>query len=263
MTSVLVESRVDRSGLRQAVRAEVIKVATLRSAFWTLVVTAAGSVAITVLTTNSVGHHPRWWYQGFDPTNEALGGLVLATLTVGVLGVLAASSEYSSGTIRASLAAVPRRPTLVGAKVLVLFGLALVLGEVLAFGCFGIGQGVLAAGGAPTASLAHGDVVRAVTVCGFSLAMLAILGLGFGFLIRHTAGALATFAGATFLLPLILQRLPGDPSRYTPIPIMANSLSATVSHPGRVSVLTGLLLIVLYAVVVLGVGAARLLRRDA
>lgn len=261
-TTVLVGTRVNRSGLRQAVRAEMIKVATLRSVLWTVLITVVGSITITILSTHSVAHSGNA-YQGFDPTNQALGGLVLATLTLGVLGVLGASSEYGSGTIRTSLAGVPKRATLAVSKVLVLGGLALVLGEVLAFSCFGIGQAVLAAAGAPTASLTHGAAFRAVALSGLSLPALAVLGLGLGLLVRYTAGALAAYAVVTFLLPFTLQRIPSDPSRFTPIPIVANTLAATLSHPGQVSVPLGFSLIVLYAVVVLGVGLARLLRHDA
>jgi hypothetical protein len=151
---------------------------------------------------------------------------------------------------------------LAAAKVLVLGGVALVLGEVLAFSCFGVGQLVLGGAGAPTASLASPDVLRAVVLSGLALSLLGVLGLGLGMLLRHTAGGLAGYALITFLLPFALQRIPGDPSRFTPIPILANSLSAPVQH-GQISVPLGFSLIVLYSVVALVVGAARLLQRDA
>lgn len=263
MSTIVVSSRLDRSGLRQAVSAETIKITTLRSARWTVLVTLAGSIAITVLSTNSVAHHGRPWYQGFDPTNQSLGGLVLAALSVGVLGALTMTSEYWSGTVHPSLAAVPRRRTLIAAKILVLGGLALALGEALSWSCFGIGQAVLGAGGAPTAALSQPDVVRAVALSGFGLSLMALLGLGLGMLLRHTVAALAGYGLVSFLLPLALQRIRAQPSRFTPVTIVANTLSATLSHPGQVAVGLGTALMVLYAVVALGAGAAGLLRRDA
>lgn len=262
MTIAIVETRARRSGLPQALRAEAIKLTTLRSTAWTLLITILGSIAITVLSTNSVAQHGRSWYQGFDPTNQALGGLLLAALTFGMLGALVVTSEYSSGTIRSSLAAVPRRHTLMAAKVIVLGGIALAAGEILAFACFGTGQAVLAAGGAPTASLAQAGVLRAVMLAGLSLALLAVLGLGLGMLFRHTAAGLAAYAGVTFLLPFLLQRIPSNPARFTPIPIVSNSLAAVVHQSDAVSFAPALALMVLYCVAALGVGAARLLRRD-
>jgi ABC-2 type transport system permease protein len=262
VTIAIMPSRARHPGLSEAVRAEGIKLATLRSTSWTVAITVVGSIAITVLSTNSVSHQGRS-YQGFDPTNQALGGLLLAALTFGIVGALVATSEYGSGTIRSSLTAVPSRPTFLAAKVIVLGVLAAVAGEALSFMCFWVGQAVLAGAGAPTASLAQGAVLRAVLLAGLSLAMLALTGLGLGLLLRHSAGGLAAYAGLTFLLPFALQRIPSDPARFTPIPIVANSLAAVVHDSDAVSLLLGVGLMVLYCVVSLAVGAARLLRRDA
>jgi len=254
---------VRRYGLRQVVRAELTKMRTLRSTLWTLLVTAVGTLAVTVLSTESVRHHGRGFYQGFDPTNQALTGLALATLAIGVFGVLSVTGEYGTGTIRSSLAAAPRRPLLLIGKVLVVGAVALVLGEVLTNASFWIGQAVLSSGGAPTASLGQPGVLRAVALSGAFLALLGLLGLGLGVIIRHTAGAMAAFVGVTFLLPVLLQHVPGTPSRYTPIGILANSVSAVVPQSGQVSAPVGFVLMVLYCSVVLGLAAALIARRDA
>jgi hypothetical protein len=252
-----------RYGLRQVMRAEVTKMRSLRSTLWTLLVTAVGTLAVTVLSTESVRHHGRGFYQGFDPTNQALSGLALGTLAIGVFGVLSITGEYGTGTIRSSLAAAPRRRLLLIGKVLVVGTVALVVGEVLIFASFWIGQAVLASGGAPTAHLGQPGVLRAVVLSGAFLALLGLLGLGLGVIIRHTAGAMAAFVGITFLLPLLLQRIPGTPSRYTPIGILANSVSAVVPQSGQVSAPVGFLLMVVYCSVVLGLAAALIARRDA
>jgi hypothetical protein len=89
------------------------------------------------------------------------------------------------------------------------------------------------------------------------------MGLGLGFVIRSTAGALATYAGITFLLPFVFEHIPGNPGRFTPIPIVANSVAAVIPQGNQVSPEAGFALIVLYAAVVLVVGGASVIRRDA
>jgi hypothetical protein len=258
-----VEVPPGRYGLARVMRSELTKIATLRSTLWTLLVTVTGTLAVTVLATDTLGHHPRQWYQGFDPTNTALTGMALATLAVGVFGVLSVTGEYGTGTIRSSLTAAPRRPLLLAGKILVVGAILLVVGEVLVFAAFGTGQAFLGADRAPTADLGQPGVLRAVVLSGAFLALLGLLGLGLGVIIRHTAGAVAAFVGVTFLLPVLLQRIPGTPSRYTPVGILANSVSTVVRQPHQVSAPVGFLLMVLYCAVVLGLAAALIAHRDA
>ncbi|HTT86924.1 MAG TPA: hypothetical protein VMF60_06130 [Acidimicrobiales bacterium] len=140
-----------------------------------------------------------------------------------------------SGKIRSSLAAQPRRPVLLLGKILVLGGVVLAVGEVFTFGCFGIGQAILSAGGAPSARLAQPGVLRAVAPSGAFLSLLGLLGLGVGVVVRHTAGAVTGYVGLSFLIPLLLTRLPGDPGRFTPVPILDNSVSAVVPQSDQLS----------------------------
>jgi hypothetical protein len=251
-----------RYGLSQVVRSELTKIRTLRSTFWTLLVTVVGTLAVTVLSTSSV-HHGHGSNPGFDPTNQALTGLALGTLAIGVFGVLVATGEYGTGTIRASLSAAPRRPLLLLGKVIVVGAIALALGEALIFAAFWLGQAVLAGGGAPSTTLSHPGVLRAVSLSGAFLALLGLLALGLGVIIRHTAGAIAAYVGITFLIPVLVQHIPGTPSRFTPVGILANSVSAVVPQSGQVSAPVGFLLMVLYSAVVLGLAAALISRRDA
>ena len=260
---IAIDAPVSRYGFRQAARTEVIKLSTLRSTLITLAITVLGTLTVTALATNGSAHHSAQWYRGFDPTNQSMTGLLIAMLTLGVLGVLAVTGEYGTGAIRSSLSATPRRRLFVLAKVAVVGCLTLLAGEVLTFSCFGVGQLVLSAGGAPTAALGQPGVLRAVMLSGAALSLLALLGLGLGLVIRNTAGALASYAGLTFLLPFVLQRLPGNPARFTPIPIVANSVAAVVRQSNQVPAPVGFALIALYAVVVLAVGTALSIRRDA
>jgi ABC-2 type transport system permease protein len=262
-TLISLESPRMGYGLRHVMRGEWTKVRTLRSTAWVLLLTVAGTLGVTVLSVNSATHHTRSWYRGFDPTNTALTGLALGTLCIGLFGVLVASGEYGSGTIRSSLAAAPRRPLFLLGKVLVVGLICLLVGELLTFSSFEIGQRLLAAGGAPSATLGQAGVLRAVAVSGAFLALLGLLGLGLGMVIRHTAGAIGAYVGVTFLIPLLIQHLPGQPSRFSPVGILANSVSDVARQPGQLPAPLGFLLMALYSVGVLAVGMAVLARRDA
>lgn len=250
-----------RAGLTQTMRAEWTKLVSLRSTRWTLLVTAVGTFLVTWLATRTELHHSAQWYRGFDPTNQSLSGLAIGSLALGVLGVLAISGEYGSGTIRSSLSAMPRRVVLLTAKILVVGLGTLVVGEVLSFVSFFEGQAVLS-GGAPTATLGQPGVLRAVALSGAFLALYALLGLGLGTIIRHTAGAIAVFAGVTLLAPILLHPL-GSISRFAPEVIFANSVAAVLPESDSVSVTLGVVLMLSYCAAALGLGAMLLQRRDA
>ena len=254
-----------RVGFRQAVAAEVSKLASLRSTKLILAITVVGTMLVTFLSTNGAAHHPRQWYQGFgwDPTNQAMAGLAIGSLALGVLGVLVISGEYGSGTMRSSLAAVPRRETLFAAKATVVGLVTLVVGEVMSFAAFFFGQAILSTGVAPTANLGQPGVLRAVVLTGAFLSLFALLGLGLGLIIRHTAGAIATFAGVTLLAPILLQAVAGHPDKFTPAIIFAQSVAATVPQHEQLSATIGFVLMALYTVAALAVGAVAMIKRDA
>jgi ABC-type transport system involved in multi-copper enzyme maturation permease subunit len=252
-----------QAGFRQAVRGEWTKLATLRSTKWTLAVAAAGALLVTFLSAHGASNHSRGWYQGFDPTNQSLAGLAVVILAFGVLGALAVTGEYGTGTIRSSLAAMPRRDTLLAAKVTVVGLLTLVVGEILSFGTFFFGQVLLSAGHAPTAALDQAGVLRAVALSGASLALFALLGLGLGTIIRNTAGGISAFAAVTLLPALLLSRISENLTRFGPANMFANSIAAVVPNPNTFSPTVSFLLLGGYVVAALGLGAAVLMQRDA
>jgi len=200
----------------------------------------------------------------FDSTNQSLTGLAIGSLAIGVLGVLMITGEYSSGTIRSSLAATPRRPLLLGAKVAVIGAISVVVGEILTFACFFTGRAILS-GRVQVATLGQPGVLRALLLSGAFLALLGMFGLGLGVIIRNTAGAIAAYVGVIFLLPVLLQTLNGDgnPGRFAPLSILANSVAAVIPQSGQLSATTGFLFMVLYCALALGIGVAVLSRRDA
>jgi hypothetical protein len=266
MTTILVThgGPARRYGLRQAVRAEWTKLSSVRSTTWTLLATVVGTLLVTVLATHNIHRSGPRAVRDFDPTNQSLTGLALGQLTIGLLGILMITGEYGSGTIRSTLAATPRRPLLLGAKALVIAAVSLLVGEVLTFACFFTGRALLS-GNAPVAGIGQPGVLRALLLSGAYLALLGLFGLGLGVIIRHSAGAIGAFVGAIFLLPTLLQPLNayGNPARFTPEAILANSVAAVVPQSSQLSPMVGFLLMVAYCAVVLGVGMLLLNRRDA
>lgn len=250
--------------LKDVVKSEALKILTVPSTAITLGLTVVAGLLVTGLVT----HHANFRGPGFDPTQEALTGLTVAGLTAGVFGALLITAEYSSGSIRATLAAAPRRPLLLAAKISVTAVATLVFCELLSFTSFFLGEAILSGRGAPTASLASPSALRAVLMTGVFISLLALMSFGFGLICRSTAGAIAAFAGVVFVLPLVMHGISEDAVPYLPTNILVNSITATVNQGAGgpnppVSPALGLLLMVLYAAVALGAGAALFVRRDA
>jgi ABC-2 type transport system ATP-binding protein len=119
----------------QVARMEWVKVRSLRSTWWALGATVAGAIAVAVAVNTEDA--------AADLTNNALAGIALGLLLTGVLGVLAMTGEYSSGTIRSTLAASPNRPLVLAAKAVVFGAVALAVGEAAAFIAFFAGGAAL------------------------------------------------------------------------------------------------------------------------
>lgn len=254
--------------IKHAARSEIVKILTLRSTFITLGLTVVASLLVTGLVTNSALHHTARWYFGFDPTSESLIGMVTVALAGGVFGALLITGEYSSGTIRSTLAATPRRPVLLAAKFGVTAVAAAIFCEVLSFATFFLGQAILSGGGAPTASLASPGAFRAVTMTGLFIALLTLMAFGFGLIFRSTAAAIAAFVAVVFVLPLVMHGISHYDVRYLPTQILTQSIMTTVSQgPGGdappVTPAVGLLLMAVYAAISVVAGASFFVRRDA
>jgi len=257
MTAIAVQR--GHYGFRHVARMEWIKLRTLRSTWWTLALSAAAAIGIGV----AVGLNTKTGSE--DLTNNALAGVSAGLLLTGVLGVLMMTGEYTSGMIRATLTAAPNRPRLLAAKAAVFGAVALALGEVTAFIAFFAGGASLRHGIAAPA-LGQPGALRAVLLTGASFALIGLLGMGLGAIIRHTAAAVAVMVGGVYVAaqaaaawhPLLA---------YLPIPIVASSLSATRHVTGGgvhvLSAWAGLGMLCLYAAVLLGLGGWQLARRDA
>lgn len=265
MTASQTLAATPRSGryrIRNVMRGEASKLLSLHSTLWMMLITVIGAVTVTLLSTHAVLHHSPQSYQGFDPTQQSLFGLLVPALILAVFGALIATSEYASGSIRVSLAATPRRPILLAAKVSVAAIALFVSAEVLSFACFWLGQAVLS-GGAPSAHLGQPGVLGAVVLSGACVALLGLLALGLGLVFRSTAGALAAYAGIAFVLPLVLRAMQGREYRFAPTMILTDSVMTTVNPGDRLSPAIGFLLMACYAFAVLAAGAVLFVRRDA
>lgn len=178
-------ARAGHYRLRHVTRMEWVKIRSLRSTTWALAAMVTGTVAVGIAAgANMQNPHG-------DPTNNILAGVALAQVIVGVLGVLTMTSEYSSGLIQATLAAAPRRPLVLAAKAAVLGTLALAAGELACFAAFLAGAAFLRPG-VPHPALSQPVVLRAVALTGAYLALIGLIGLGLGAVIRHSAAAVAT-----------------------------------------------------------------------
>ena len=201
----------------------------------------------------------------FDPVDDTFAGLGLAQLAFGALGVLAISSEYASGLIRTTFAAVPRRRAVIAAKAAVVGVVTLLAGELIAFATFFTGQWALS-GQHLNVTLAHPGALRGVLAAGFYLAVMAWVGLGLGAVIRHTAGAITAMVGVVFLLPTVIGALPTPwdtrIGRFT-MNQAAQQMIAQHPHAGYFSAGPSFLIVAASAAAAIAAAALVIPRRDA
>jgi ABC-type transport system involved in multi-copper enzyme maturation permease subunit len=193
----------------------------------------------------------------------------VAQLAVGVLGVVAITSEYQTGSIRATFAAVPQRRAVLAAKAVVVATVTALVGTASALAAFLVGQAVLAHKGLQ-AHLGDPGALRAVVGAGLYLAVLSLLALGLGTLVRSTAGAVAAVVGLVFVLPGLVGALPASwEDAITPfLPSDAGQalIGQTKFAPQGLHLLSpwvGLAVVCGYAAVALGAATVLVSRRDA
>ncbi|HUL28774.1 MAG TPA: ABC transporter permease subunit [Streptosporangiaceae bacterium] len=195
-----------RPGFGNLLLTEWTKIRSVRSTLWTLIIFAVVSLGLTALLTwltiralNNGRSGARASGIGADPVNFILGtGLGLGQLAICVLGALVITAEYSSGTIRASLLAMPRRIPMLIAKGVVFSVLVFVVGEAVTFGSFFIGAAIVHSHF--PVSLSQPGVTRAVIGSALYLTVLGLFALAIGSLIRHTAGAITTVIGLVLVI---------------------------------------------------------------
>jgi ABC-2 type transport system permease protein len=254
----------------RVLKSEWIKFRSLRSS-WLMVLIAVGAlaalgVAICWSTAADWVHESaRQRFHHFNPLADSLAGFELAQLAVGVLGVLVVAGEYSTGMIRASLGAVPKRLPVLWSKTLVVATITLITTLPAALIAFFGGQRMLATQHIQTTWSAP-NVPRTVIGIALYLTVVSILGVGLGVLIRNVAGAIATFVGIMLILPVIASALPPTwadrINRFLPS-TAGQSLLGFGSETRAMLPWNGFALFCVYALGTVMAGAILLKRRDA
>jgi len=287
-----------RAGLAGTIRSEFTKLRSVRSTYWTIaamIIVSVGFAAIAGFAIAQNLHNNPANKAGMDATQASLGGFFeLGQLIIAVLGALTITSEYSTGMIRTSLTAMPRRGTVYAAKLLVFSMVTLVVSVITSFIAFFVGQAAMSGSGV-SASLFHsvtipanaiqngptgnvtfsgtivispGTVLTAIIGTALFVTVVALIAFGLGAIIRHTAGAITSAIGLMFIIPIIVQLLPDtwrwDIMRFFP-DAAGRVLSVTVGqqNPHLWSAWPQFGVTLIYAAVLLGVGAYLFRTRDA
>jgi hypothetical protein len=232
-----------RATAAHALRSEWTKFRTIPSNLSTLLIAVllmAGPGALTAYRASE-------GYRGgaFDAAHISMyGGFLFAQIAVGALGVLVTASEYATGMIRTSLAVVPRRGRLLAAKIASFGGIALVTGEITGFATFLLGQRAIAAGGAPSVTLGQPGVLRAVVGMGLVWALVGLVGVALGCLLRDAMTAVTVLVAVNFIIPIIGPRLLPESAGAlvtTYWPISAGlQVTTTLQDPERLAPWAGL-----------------------
>jgi ABC-2 type transport system permease protein len=254
------------AGFGDVLRSELFKLRSIRSTRWTLLAAVISNIVLAALTAVFLpGRLSAHELASVDSIRLSLAGLHLSQIAVGVLGVLVITSEYGTGMIRATLAAMPRRRTLLAAKTLAFTATALVVGTLACFAAYFVFQAFLTSG--PLKS-AVGDpgVTRAVAGGGVYLTVLGLLGLGLGAILRSSAAAIAALFGLLFVPVILLGMLPhawqNTVGPYLPM-VAGDAIYALHPEPGGLGPAAGLAVLGGYAVAALAIGFALITRRDA
>ncbi|MGW1867534.1 ABC transporter permease [Streptomyces mauvecolor] len=251
-------------------KSEWTKIRTVSSTTWTLacalIVTVAISAALCALMKSQFDDLKPAEKLTFDPTFISFSGMILGQLAMVVFGVLVVGTEYSSGMIRSSLAAVPRRGTFLFAKLTVATLLALVVGMATSFLSFFLGQALL---GPHRTTIDEPNVLRAVVGAGLYMALIALFSMGVATMLRSSMLSLGILMPFFFLISQILSAVPGakNVARYFPdqagSKIMQVVPDAMNSDPAPYGPWGGLGIMVLWVIAALAGGYLVLRERDA
>ncbi|MFE3137429.1 ABC transporter permease subunit [Streptomyces scopuliridis] len=251
-------------------QSEWTKIRTVSSTTWTLisalVVTVALGAALSAVLNSQFGDLAPEERATFDPTYTSFSGMVLGQLAMVVFGVLVVGSEYTSGMIRTSLAAVPQRGTFLFSKILVAGVLALVVAVLTGFLAFFVGQALLGEHGT---TIGEPNVLRAVIGSGLYMTLIAVFSMGVAAMLRSSILSLGILMPFFFLVSQILAAVPGakEVARYFPdqagrqiTQVVPNALN---SSPAPYGPWAGLGIMALWVLAALAGGYAVMRKRDA
>jgi hypothetical protein len=264
--------RVEVGRVTQArvVLSEWTKLYSLRSTRWALLITLLLIIGIGILV--CVVFEARWPNLSpgdqlrflTHPLRANLAGVGLAQLSIGVLGVLVISGEYSTGMIRSTFCAVPKQLPVLWAKAAVFAVVTFVISLPAVFIVFFVGQAILSSRHIQT-SFSYPGVPRVLVGAALFLTVMGLFGLGIGAIVRHTAGGIVTFVGIMFVLPPILGLLPSSWSNainpYLPS-VAAGTLWTVRPEDNTLAPWAGFALFCGYAALSLAIAAVLMRRRD-
>jgi ABC-2 type transport system permease protein len=252
----------------RVVRSEWAKLRALRSTWWCALIAVVMIVGLgAAIAGSGVPYKISAGNSAAGGVTISLVGILFAQLVLGVLGVLLFSGEYATGMIRATLAVVPSRLPVLWAKLIVLAGLMLPLSLLAAVAEFFVAMALESSRGGSAISLTDPGVLREVAGAALYLTVIAVIGLTLGGLLRRTAAGLSVFAAVFLVIPLVTAYLP--PSIKGFAPYLPSNAGGDVWGAGKLfggyqlGPWTGFAVLCGYAVVLVGLAAWRLRRRDA
>jgi ABC-type transport system involved in multi-copper enzyme maturation permease subunit len=256
-----------RPGMAGVARSEWTKIRSLRSTFWTFAVTAVLTIGLGSLFAlgRTSGREPM--RPDFNAAGFPFNGIFLAQLAIGVLGVLIITSEYSSGMIRTTFTAVPQRGLVLAVKAVVFGSVTFVISLATTFVTFFAGQAILSRGTVKYGvSLSSPHALRIVIGAALYLTVCALLGVALGALLRSTAAAITALTGVLFILPILVNFLPGSWHRDAInqwLPSTAGTqIIEKVTQPLQFSPWAGLAVFAGWVAVAVVAGLVLLRRRD-
>ena len=253
--------------LLRVVRAEWTKLRALRSTRWCALSAVVLIVGLgAAIAGSGAPYHVSAGNSAAVGVSNGLLGVLFAQLVVGVVGVLAFSGEYGTGMIRATLAVVPARLPVLWAKLIVLAGLVLPVTLLCAVVDFFAATAIESSRGGSAISLTDPGVLRTVVGSSLYLTAVVVIGLALGALLRKTAAGLSVFAAVFFVVPIVVGALPHKITGFAPY-LPSNAGGALWGDPltttHALSPWAGFAVLCGYAVVLTGLAAWRLRRRDA
>jgi hypothetical protein len=264
--------RLDRVGRVTQLRvivSEWTKLVSVRSTRWSLFAGVLLTIGLPVLfaavTSSHWGSMSAHERADRHPLDIALAGVNVSQLAIAVLGVLTITAEYSTGMIRSTMIAVPKRLPVLWAKTIVYAVVAFVLMVPSVIVAFAASQSILSRHHILQISFSHGGVARSVIGGAVYLMLVGIFALAIGAITRNTAGGIAVFAAIFFVIPPLMNILPTSwnnaISPYLPSEAGRQIFSLT-QGAHSLSPAAGGALFAAYCVVGLAIAAALLLRRD-
>ncbi|WP_320780329.1 ABC transporter permease [Streptomyces sp. CRN 30] len=245
----------------RVLRSEWHKFWSVRSSWITLATSAVLIVGLGLIVAATYESGSR---EHVDPVQLGLTGIQLAAITLPVLGVLVTAGEYTTGMIRSSLTAVPRRVPVLWAKAAVLAATVFPVTFSACLLAYPLAQTLLSGTDQETALTAPG-VLAAVAGSSAGVTALSVFALGLGALLRSVAGGIGAFVGGVMILPEVVSMIPVDAVdtavEYFPAQAAGN-VSALDALPGFPSPAASLLALCLWAVASVALAGVLLQRRD-